>query len=85
MNSTDPSPAVVTETRAELAAQLAAARQLYMTFDPDSPPWAIEGELERLELELAELAELGTIDTDVPTQVPKGGVTDSNSGGSKAR
>jgi hypothetical protein len=62
MNSTDPSPAPVTETRADLAAQLAAARQLYMTFDPDSPPWAIEGELERLERRLAELGGDGLTD-----------------------
>jgi hypothetical protein len=58
MNSTDPSPAPVTETRADLA----AARQLYMTFDPDSPPWAIEGELERLERRLAELGGDGLTD-----------------------
>lgn len=82
MNSTDPSPASVTATRADLAAQLAAARQLYMTFDPDSPPWAIEGELERLE---RELAGLGTIETDVRPPTGHGGLPGSNHGGSRPR
>jgi len=49
MSTTVPAAHDVTDERAALAAQLAAARQLYMTFDPDSPPWAAEGELERLE------------------------------------
>ena len=56
MNTTSPSKDTLSETRADLAAQLAAARQLYMTFDPDSPPWAIEGELRRLEERWAELS-----------------------------
>jgi len=64
MDTPTPSPASVTESRADLAAQLAAARQLYMTFDPDSPPWAIEGELERLERRLADLGRPGGPDRD---------------------
>jgi len=59
MSTKTPPQLTVTEDRADLAAQLAAARQLYMTFDPDSPPWAIEGELERLERRLADLARPG--------------------------
>ena len=59
MSTTTPPQLTVTEDPAELAAQLAAARQLYMTFDPDSPPWAIEDELERLERRLADLARPG--------------------------
>jgi hypothetical protein len=59
MSTTPPPQLTVTEDLADLAAQLAAARQLYMTFDPDSPPWAIEGELQRLERRLADLARPG--------------------------
>jgi hypothetical protein len=59
MSPTTPPQLTVTEDQADVAAQLAAARQLYMTFDPDSPPWAIEGELERLERRLADLARPG--------------------------
>jgi hypothetical protein len=44
------------EQRVTLAADLAAARELYTTFDPDSPPWAIEKELRRLEASWASLA-----------------------------
>ena len=35
--------AVITE-------ELAAARELFSTCDPDSPPWAVEAEIRRLEL-----------------------------------
>jgi hypothetical protein len=35
---------------AVVAEELAAARALLTTFDPDSPPWAVEAELRRLEL-----------------------------------
>lgn len=65
---TNPVPAShdVTEERAALAAQLAAARQLYMTFDPDSPPWAIEGELERLEQVWQELTGEKFVDAERP-------------------
>jgi len=33
-----------------VAEELAAARDLYATFDPDSPPWSVEAELRKLEL-----------------------------------
>jgi hypothetical protein len=35
---------------AVVAEELAAARDLYATFDPDSPPWSVEAELRTLEL-----------------------------------
>ena len=35
---------------AVLAEELAAARDLYATCDPDSPPWSVEAEMRRLEL-----------------------------------
>jgi hypothetical protein len=66
MTTTVPASNDVTEERAALAAQLAAARQLYMTFDPDSPPWAIEGELERLEQVWRELTGEAFVDAERP-------------------
>jgi hypothetical protein len=38
-----------------VAEELAAARELFGTFDPDSPPWSVEPEMHRLELRLAAL------------------------------
>ena len=35
---------------AVIAEELAAARELFTTCDPDSPPWSAEAELRRLEL-----------------------------------
>jgi hypothetical protein len=37
------------DERSRVAAELAAARDLFRTFDPDSPPWSIEPEMRRLE------------------------------------
>jgi hypothetical protein len=39
-----------------VAQELAAARELFRTFDPDSPPWSIEPEMRRLELRWQELS-----------------------------
>ena len=41
---------------AVVAEELAAARTLYVTFDPDSPPWSVEAEMRRLELRWRVLA-----------------------------
>jgi hypothetical protein len=43
------------DERAALADDLAAARELYRTFDPDSPPWSVEPEMRRLESRWAAL------------------------------
>ncbi len=42
--------------RDALLDDLRAARMLYATYDPDSPPWAAEPEVRRLELRLRGLA-----------------------------
>ena len=39
-----------------VAEELAAARELYATFDPDCPPWSVEAEIRRLELRWLVLA-----------------------------
>jgi len=45
--------ATLTLNREALVEELAAARRLYATYDPDCPPWSIEPELRRLEALLA--------------------------------
>jgi hypothetical protein len=35
---------------AVISEELAAARELYATCDPDCPPWSVEAEMRRLEL-----------------------------------
>ena len=55
---------------AVVAEELAAARDLYATFDPDSPPWSVEAELRTLELRWHVLAA-----TEPPPTSPGGGST----------
>jgi len=55
-----------------IAEELAAARDLNATYDPDSPPWAAEADLRRLELRLALLI------TDEPHRRPPHGGASSN-------
>jgi hypothetical protein len=60
---------------AEIAEELAAARDLHATYDPDSPPWSAEADLRRLELRLALLI------TDEPhRRPPRGGATSHREG-----
>jgi hypothetical protein len=44
------------DERSRVAQELAAARELFRTFDPDSPPWSIEPEMRRLELRWQKLS-----------------------------
>jgi hypothetical protein len=62
------------DQRATLAAELAAARELYRTFDPDSPPWSAEPELRRLELRWSVLT------ADVHRRPPPGGASSTRGG-----
>ncbi len=59
---------------AAIAEELVAARDLSATYDPDSPPWAAEADLRRLELRLALLI------TDEPHRPPPGGATSDREG-----
>jgi len=59
---------------AAIAEELAAARDLSATYDPDSPPWSAEGDLRRLELRLALLI------TDERHRPPPGGATFNREG-----
>ena len=60
---------------AAIAEELAAARDLNATYDPDSPPWSAEADLRRLELRLALLI------TDEPhRRPPRGGATSNREG-----
>lgn len=55
---------------AAIADEIAAARDLNDTHDPDSPPWSAEAELRRLELRLALL-----ITNEPHRRPPRGGAT----------
>ena len=57
---------------AVVAEELAAARDLYATFDPDSPPWSAEAEMRRLELRWHVLAA-----NEPPPTSPGGGASRS--------
>jgi hypothetical protein len=71
----DPRPrGSIEDELAVIAEELAAARDLYSTFDPDSPPWSAEGELRRLELRWRLLA------ASVPPPTSPGGGTFSHHG-----
>ena len=43
-------PSSIEDELAVVAEELAAARELYATYDPDCPPWSAEAEIRRLEL-----------------------------------
>jgi hypothetical protein len=55
---------------AVVAEELAAARDLYATFDPDSPPWSVEAEMRTLELRWHVLAA-----NEPPPSSPGGGAS----------
>lgn len=60
---------------AAIAEELAAARDLNATYDPDSPPWSAEADLRRLELRLALL-----INDEPHRRPPRGGATSDREG-----
>jgi len=62
------------EELAEIRDELAAARELLATCDPDSPAWSAEAEVRRLELRLALLI------TDEPRRPPTGGASSHREG-----
>jgi len=64
----------IEDERTLVAEELAAARDLYATYDPDSPPWSAEAEVRRLELRLA------LLDTDDPHGPPSAGGTSNREG-----